>query len=184
MYRELLIKKICSSLAHHLGSIEGNRCYWSWTINYMLSLIYDKTFGTDYRLCSKRQLRALLHLSDGYRSVSWPLTNISDFCLVWTTLEISAQSIVLYADERSLGQEILERKDDRYCVCVCVCVPTNVFAVVKWADGFSDVPRNSSVLGRTISGSTFRWHLSHLFLDLFLLLVSDVLCDPIDIIFG
>ena len=55
------------------------------------------------------------------------------------------------------------------CVCVCVCVPTCVFAVIKWADGFSGVPRISSVLGWTISGSTFRWHLSHLFIDLFLL---------------
>ena len=57
-------------------------------------------------------------------------------------------------------------------VCVCVCVPTYVLAVVKWADGFSGVPRISRVLGRTVSGSTFRWHLSHLFLDLFLLQVE------------
>ena len=41
-----------------------------------------------------------------------------------------------------------------------------------WADGFSGVPRISPVLGRTVSGSTFRLHLSHLFLDLFLLLVK------------
>ena len=45
------------------------------------------------------------------------------------------------------------------CVCVCVCY---VFAVVKWAG----VPRISPVLGRTVSGSTFGWHLSHLLLDL------------------
>ena len=45
-----------------------------------------------------------------------------------------------------------------------------VFAVVKWADGFSGIPRISPVLGRTVSGSTFRLHLSHLFLDLYLLL--------------
>ena len=50
---------------------------------------------------------------------------------------------------------------------MCVCVPTYVFAVVKWADGFSSVLRISPVLGRTVSG----WHLSHLSLDLFLLLL-------------
>ena len=31
----------------------------------------------------------------------------------------------------------------------------------------------SPVLGRTVSGSTFRWHLSHILLDLFLLLVEE-----------
>ena len=41
-------------------------------------------------------------------------------------------------------------------------IPTYVLAVVKYADGFSDVPRISPV-----SGSMFRWHLSHLLLDLF-----------------
>ena len=39
-----------------------------------------------------------------------------------------------------------------------------------YADCFSGVPRISPVLGRTVSGSTFRWHLSHLILDLFSLL--------------
>ena len=38
--------------------------------------------------------------------------------------------------------------------------------IVKYADDFSGVPRISPVLGGTVSGSTFRWHLSHLFLDL------------------
>ena len=42
------------------------------------------------------------------------------------------------------------------CVCVCVYVPTYILAVVKYADGFSGVPRISPVLGRTVSGSTFR----------------------------
>ena len=44
--------------------------------------------------------------------------------------------------------------------------------VYIWADDFSDDPRISPVQGRTVSGSTFRWHLSHLYLDLFLLLVE------------
>ena len=52
-----------------------------------------------------------------------------------------------------------------------IYIPTYVFAVVKWADSFLGVPRISPVLGRTVSGSTFRWHLSHLFLYMFLLLV-------------
>ena len=47
-----------------------------------------------------------------------------------------------------------------------------VLAVVKYADGFSGVLHISPVLGRTVSGSTFRWHLSHLLLDLFSLLVK------------
>ena len=51
-------------------------------------------------------------------------------------------------------------------IYIYIYVHTYVFAVVKWADGFSGVPRISPVLGRTVSGSTF------LFLDLFLLLVE------------
>ena len=61
--------------------------------------------------------------------------------------------------------------------CTYVCMYMNVRICVHiyiyiWADGFSGVPRISPVLGRTVSGSTFRWHLSHLFLDVFLLLVE------------
>ena len=44
-------------------------------------------------------------------------------------------------------------------------VPTYVLAVVKYADGFSGAPLISLVLGRTDSGSTFRWHFSHLLLQ-------------------
>ena len=61
---------------------------------------------------------------------------------------------------------------EEFYIYIYIYVPTYVFAVVKWADGFLGVPRVSPVLGRTVSGSTFRWHLSHLFLDLFLLLVD------------
>ena len=54
----------------------------------------------------------------------------------------------------------LRKVEDSTCyVTARIYVPTNVFAVVKWADGFSGVPRISPVLGRTVSGSTFRWHL-------------------------
>ena len=51
-------------------------------------------------------------------------------------------------------------------------VSISICWVYIWADGFSGVPRISPVLGGTVSGSTFRWHLSHLFLDPFLLLVE------------
>ena len=40
-------------------------------------------------------------------------------------------------------------------IYIYIYVPMYVFAVVKWADGFSSVPRISPVLGRTVSGSTF-----------------------------
>ena len=40
-------------------------------------------------------------------------------------------------------------------------VPTYVLAVVKYADGFSGVPLINSVLGRTVSRSTFRWLRCH-----------------------
>ena len=33
---------------------------------------------------------------------------------------------------------------------IYIYVPTYVFVVVKWADGFSGVPRISLVLGRTV----------------------------------
>ena len=40
--------------------------------------------------------------------------------------------------------------------------------------GFTGVPRISPILGRTVSGSKFQWHLSHFLLDLFPLLVEVV----------
>ena len=43
---------------------------------------------------------------------------------------------------------------------------------------WESVPRISPVLGRTVSGSTFRWHLSHLILDLFMLLVETSIRKP------
>ena len=51
-----------------------------------------------------------------------------------------------------------------------ICIYIILYMYI-WADGFSGVPRISPVPRRTVSGSTFRWHLSHLFLDLFLLLL-------------
>ena len=67
----------------------------------------------------------------------------------------------------------------------CISAPRNIYdrmyiykhsvfnkSSTKYTDGFSGVPRTSLALGGTVSGSTFRWHLSHLLLDLFSLLVQ------------
>ena len=45
------------------------------------------------------------------------------------------------------------------------------FLIYIWANGFSGVLHISPVLGRTVSGSTFRWYLSHLLLYIFLLIL-------------
>ena len=50
---------------------------------------------------------------------------------------------------------------------ICIYVYIYIYIYI-YADGFLSAPRISPVLGRTVSGSTFRWHLSHLFLDIYI----------------
>ena len=59
-----------------------------------------------------------------------------------------------------------------FLCCIYILYIVYILYIYIWADGFSGVLRFSPVLGRKVSGSTFRWHLSHPFLDLFLLLVE------------